>query len=241
MSVAILQPYKAVRRDLMRGLLSTFAVVLLCCAAMSASRGADLSGDRIATDNGALVIHPVNHATFLMQWNGKTVYVDPVGGGKPFAGLPKPDLVLVTHAHFDHFDLKTLEALVPTEGQMVIVAPKTVAEKIPEALRGKTIERVLSNGEKTEAAGIAVEPVPAYNMTFGKEKFHPKGRDNGYVLTMGGKRVYVAGDTEDTPEMRALKQEEDITAIANLRGVRIRESTHWARGIGSVLVCLWLR
>ena len=65
--------------------------------------------------------------------------------------------------------------------------------------------RILANGEKTEVAGIAVEAVPAYNTTPGKEKFHPKGRDNGYVLTMGGKRVYVAGDTEDTPEMRALK------------------------------------
>ena len=69
------------------------AFVLLSSIAMSAACGAELSGDRIATDNGPLVIHPVNHATFLMQWNGKTIYVDPVGGGKPFADLPKPDLV----------------------------------------------------------------------------------------------------------------------------------------------------
>ena len=140
-----------------------------------------------------------------MQWNGKTVYVDPVGGGKPFADLPKPDLVLVTHIHFDHFDPATLEAVMPAGGRTVMVAPKTVAEKIPETLRGKTTVKVLANGEKTEAAGIAVEAVPAYNTTPGKEKFHPKGRDNGYVLTMGGKRVYIAGDTEDTAEMRALK------------------------------------
>ena len=65
--------------------------------------------------------------------------------------------------------------------------------------------KTLANGERTEVAGIAIEAVPAYNTTLGKEKFHPKGRDNGYVLTMGGKKVYVAGDTEDTPEMRALK------------------------------------
>ena len=62
--------------------------------------------------------------------------------------------------------------------------------------------RILTNGEKAEVQGIAVEAVPAYNLTPGKDKFHPKGRDNGYVLTVGGKRVYVAGDTEDTPEMR---------------------------------------
>jgi L-ascorbate metabolism protein UlaG (beta-lactamase superfamily) len=185
-----------------------FTIVLLFCAALSAvceAQEKELSGDQIATDKGVLVIHPIHHATFVMQWNGKTVYVDPVGGAKPFADLPKPDLVLVTHIHFDHFDPATLEAVVPAGSQPVIVAPRTVAEKIPEALRGKTKVKVLANGEKTEAAGIAVEAVPAYNVTAGKEKFHPKGRDNGYVLTIGGKRVYIAGDTEDTAEMRALK------------------------------------
>jgi L-ascorbate metabolism protein UlaG (beta-lactamase superfamily) len=140
-----------------------------------------------------------------MQWNGKTIYVDPVGGIKPFADLPKPDLMLVTHIHFDHFDPATLAALIPAGGQPVIVAPKTVVEKLPETLRGKTRVKVLANGEKTEVAGVAIEAVPAYNATPGKERFHPKGRDNGYVLTMGGTRVYIAGDTEDTAEMRALK------------------------------------
>jgi L-ascorbate metabolism protein UlaG (beta-lactamase superfamily) len=163
------------------------AAVLLFCTTMSAQEKG-LSGDQISTDNGALVIHPVNHATFLMQWNGKTVYVDPVGGAKPFADLPKPDLVLVTHTHFDHFDPKTLEAVIPAGSKPTIIAPATVAEKIPETLRGRIMERILSNGEKTEVAGVAVEAVPAYNTTPGKEKFHPKGRDNGYVLTLGGKR-----------------------------------------------------
>jgi len=140
-----------------------------------------------------------------MQWNGKTVYVDPVGAVKPFADLPKPDLVLVTHIHGDHFDAATLDAVMPAGAKTVLVVPKTVAEKIPESLRGKTVVRILTNGDKTEAAGIPVEAVPAYNITAGKERFHPKGRDNGYVLTMGGKKVYIAGDTEDTAEMRALK------------------------------------
>lgn len=173
---------------------------MLCLMAMSAvSIAGELPGDRIATDNGNLVVHPVSHATFVMQWNGKTIYVDPVGGTKPFADLPKPDLVLVT---YHHFDPKTLEAVLPAGGQAIIVATRTVAEKMPEAFRGMV--RILTNGEKTEAIGIQIEAVPAYNLP-GKEKFHPKGRDNGYVLTLGGKRVYVAGDTEDTPEMRALR------------------------------------
>jgi L-ascorbate metabolism protein UlaG (beta-lactamase superfamily) len=181
------------------------AAVLLCCTTMSAAQEKPLSGDLVAADNGALVIHPVNHATFVMQWNGKTVYVDPVGGGKLFADLPKPDLVLVTHMHGDHFDPATLEAVMPAGSRTIVVATKTVAEEIPEALRSKVTVKTLANGDKTEAAGIAIEAVPAYNTPSGKEKYHPKGRDNGYVLTMGGKKIYIAGDTEDTPEMRAIK------------------------------------
>ncbi len=192
----------------MHGLFVASTAILLCCTAMSAGGRAEekgLPGDQVATDHGVLVIHPIHHATFLMQWKGKTVYVDPVGGAKLFADLPKPDLVLVTHIHFDHFDPATLDAVIPVGGQTVIVVPKTVAEKIPESLRGKTTVKILANGEKTEAEGIAVEAVPAYNTTAGREKFHPKGRDNGYILTLGGKKVYIAGDTEDTAEMRALK------------------------------------
>ncbi len=191
----------------MRSVLCVSVTVLLFCLATSATCGAQekLSGDQIATGTGVLVIHPINHATFLMQFGGKTIYVDPVGGPKPFAGLPKPDLVLVTHIHGDHFDPATLAAIVPAGSQPTIIAPANVAEKIPEALRSRTTVKILANGEKTMGAGIAIEAVPAYNITPGNEKFHPKGRDNGYVLTLGGKRVYIAGDTEDTAEMRALK------------------------------------
>jgi L-ascorbate metabolism protein UlaG (beta-lactamase superfamily) len=176
-------------------------------AAPVAVRAAEngLSGDRIATADGALVIHPIRHATLVMQHGGKTIYVDPVGGAAPFAGLPKPDLILVTHIHFDHFDPATLEALVPAGGKPALVVPKTVAEKIPETLQSRTTVTILANGEKTEAAGIAIEAVPAYNTTADKAKFHPRGRDNGYILTLGGKRIYIAGDTEDSPEMRALE------------------------------------
>jgi L-ascorbate metabolism protein UlaG (beta-lactamase superfamily) len=184
------------------------AAVLLFCTAIATSCGAEekaLSGDQITTGNGVLVIHPVDHATFLMQWKGKTIYVDPVGGGKRYADLPQPDLVLITHLHFDHFDPATLEAIMPAGGQPTIIAPATIAEKIPESLRGKTRLKILANGEKTEAEGIAIEAVPAYNTDPEKTKFHPKGRDNGYVLSLGGKKIYIAGDTEDTPEMRALK------------------------------------
>jgi L-ascorbate metabolism protein UlaG (beta-lactamase superfamily) len=193
------------RRILMRRLLVVLAAVALFVPARSLAADKELSGDHIATDHGHLVIHPISHATFAMQWNGKTIYVDPVGGGKLFTDIPKPDLLLVTHMHFDHFDPATIEAVIPSGEKVVVVAPKTVAEKLPASLKAKTVIKILSNGDKTEAAGFAVEAVPAYNSTPGKERFHPKARDNGYVLALGQTRVYIAGDTEDTPEMRALK------------------------------------
>ena len=96
-----------------------------------------LSGDQVPTDKGVLVVHPIHHATFVMQWNGKTVYVDPVGGAEPFADLPKPDLVLVTHIHGDHFDPATLEAVIPAGGKTGHRRAKTVAEKMPEGLRAR--------------------------------------------------------------------------------------------------------
>ena len=110
-----------------------------------------------------------------MQFGGKTIYVDPVGGGKLFAGLPKPDLVLVTHIHFDHFDPATLAAIVPAGSQPTIIAPADVAEKIPEALKSRTKVKILANGEKTEVEGIAIEAVPAYNITPGREKLPSQG------------------------------------------------------------------
>lgn len=193
----------------MRCLLIAAAAVLLCDTAISVGRGAEkgeLSGDRVSTSQGDLIVHPVGHASFLLQWKGKTIYVDPVGGAEAFANLPEPDLVLFTHFHFDHFDGATLAAILPAGARTPIVATKGVAEKIPETLQGQVRVKILANGEKTQALGIGIETVPAYNTTPGRDKFHPKGRDNGYVLTLGATRVYIAGDTEDTPEMRALQK-----------------------------------
>src|SRR5438034_11387988 len=135
-----------------------------------------------------------------MSWKDKTIYADPVGGGKRFDGLPKPDLILVTDIHGDHLDAGTLEAIA---GGATIVAPAAVAEKLPEKLRKQTT--VLANGETKTVAGVNVEAVPMYNLTADRLKYHNKGRGNGYVVMVGGKRVYISGDTEDIPEMRALK------------------------------------
>lgn len=159
--------------------------------------------DRIPTTKGDLWIHPISHATLVLRWNGKAIYVDPVGGAELFAGLPQPKLVLITHFHGDHLNAATLSALVGSEEAVTIVGPPTVVDRLPQgSLRDAA--RVMEAGQKAEVAGIVLEAVPAYNVTPQREKFHPKGRDVGYVLTLADKRVYIAGDTEDTPEMRRL-------------------------------------
>ena len=192
----------------MRRLLCITAILLLSCFTLPAARGDEekkLTGDEIKTDKGTLLIHPINHATFVMQFDGKTIYADPVGGAKAFVGLPKPDLILVTHIHGDHFSPPTLDAIAPADAKPFIVAPMSVTDKMSTALLRKFHPITIGTTATTDKPGIHIEAVPAYNTTPGKERFHPKGRDNGYVLTLGGKRVYIAGDTEDTPEMRALK------------------------------------
>lgn len=172
--------------------------MLTASAALSA---ADRVVDLIPTAEGHLKVCPINHATLVLEWNGHTIYVDPVGGAERFAKLPPPDLVLLTDIHGDHLDAATLAAV--SQDKTWVVAPPAVAEKLSSDQRLR--RTVLSNGQRTEVAGVEVEAVAAYNLTEERKKFHPKGRGNGYVLGLGGKRVYLSGDTEDVPEMRALR------------------------------------
>lgn len=171
-----------------------------------------LSGDRLPTSDGDLVIHPVNHATLVMTWSGRAIYVDPVGEAARYANLPKPDLVLITDIHGDHLSAETLAAIVTDKTKFV--APEAVAAKLPENLRAKTT--VLANGANQTVGGVNVEAIPMYNLTAERLKFHDKGRGNGYVLTLGGKRIYLSGDTEDIPEMRALKNIDVAFVCMNL-------------------------
>ena len=162
---------------------------------------AEMTGDHIATNDGDLIIHPINHATLALAWKNLTIYIDPVGDTAIFVGLPRPDLVLLTHAHQDHFNAVTLKAIITD--QTALITPAAVAEKLPEQMRPHAT--ILANGENKSLLGITVEAVPMYNLVPERAKFHPKGQGNGYVLTIADKRVYISGDTEDIPEMRALK------------------------------------
>jgi L-ascorbate metabolism protein UlaG (beta-lactamase superfamily) len=190
------------------------ALLIWVLTALGASAGEKpmATEDRIPTDQGDLVVRTVEHATFVMEWNAKTIYVDPVGGAEAFEAFPRPDLVLITDIHGDHFDTATLEGLLDEGTQ--IVAPEEVAEKLPDSLSDRV--SVLANGEKTDLLGIGIEAVPMYNTTPDRLRFHAKGRGNGYVLSLGGRRIYNSGDTEDIPEMRRLRDIDAAFVCMNL-------------------------
>lgn len=155
---------------------------------------AAFTGDHLATTNGDAILRPLNHASLVLQWNGLTIYVDPVAAAGPFTASPKADLILVTHGHGDHLDAGSLNGLRKTE--TVILAPTAVQGTFSATLKALTMR--LDNGGQTNVLGLTVEAVPAYNGN------HPRGSGNGYVLNLGGRRVYLSGDTGPMVELQAL-------------------------------------
>jgi L-ascorbate metabolism protein UlaG (beta-lactamase superfamily) len=158
--------------------------------------------DEFTTKSGKKVRFTcIKHASIQINYNGQEIEVDPVGKGmKPetdYSQFPKADIILVTHEHHDHFDSDAIAQL------------RTASTKIylnPAVHKMFGSGKALKNGDKVKIANdITIEAVPAYNTTPGREQFHPKGRDNGYILTLDGMRIYIAGDTEDIPEMANIK------------------------------------
>ncbi len=168
--------------------------------------------DIIPSNGGNIAIKPILHGTFIMEYNELTIYVDPYGGAEKFAGQKKPDMVLITDIHGDHHDQKTLDGL--DLSGATIVAPKAVADKLP-AGKSKAVE-VIGNGQSKTVHGLKIEGIPMYNLPETDDSRHPKGRGNGYVVEIGGKRIYISGDTEDIPEMRSLKNIDVAFVCMNL-------------------------
>lgn len=164
---------------------------------MSAAKALAVPADILATSAGDVTIQPLNHATLVLSQGTHVIYVDPAK--VDFAGQPAPTAILITHEHGDHFDPDNLGRIA---GKAAIVTPQSVADKIPAALKGQVT--VMKNGDFGTVDGLPIKAVAAYNTSPDKQQYHPKGRDNGYVLSFGDKRIYIAGDTEDTPEMAAL-------------------------------------
>ena len=152
-----------------------------------------------------LEIIPISHGTLLLEYAKTTIYIDPVGGITAFEGQQSPDIILITDIHGDHLNIETLEAI--HKPHTKIIAPKAVVDLLPEALKTKI--SIVSNFQSitltVNHTKIGVEAIPMYNLREEALQYHPKDRGNGYVLTIADKRIYISGDTEDIPEMRALK------------------------------------
>jgi L-ascorbate metabolism protein UlaG (beta-lactamase superfamily) len=163
----------------------------------------------ISTKKGVVKITPINHASLMIEGGGKVIHIDPYSQGN-YDGLPQADIVLITDIHGDHMDPKAL-AKVQKDGT-AIFAPPAVVKTI-------TAATPIANGETKMVGAWKIEAIPMYNLKRGPSEgklFHDKGRGNGYVLTYGGKRIYISGDTEGSPEMKALKHIDVAFVCMNL-------------------------
>jgi len=178
-------------RVLLISLLAIFAVTAVSAHAYET--------DVIPTSTGDLKITFIGHGTLMCTYGGKVVHVDPWSQLADYSKLPKADLVLITHEHRDHLDLKALDAI-RKEGT-VVVSTEIVAKQVKDVL-------VMKNGDVMASQGFTIKAVAAYNLVHMRSPgtpYHPKGDGNGYIITFADRRVYIAGDSENTPEMKALR------------------------------------
>ncbi len=177
--------------------LAALGLVVFCAGSVLA--GEPFETDTITTSAGNLEITFIGHASLMLRFGGKIIHVDPFDLLADYGQFPKADLLLLTHEHRDHLSPGALKK-VRTE-KTVVVLTRLCAEQVG----GGT---VMKNGDVLTIMGIRIEAVPAYNLVHKRPDgafYHPRGDGNGYVLTFGQTRVYIAGDTENTPEMKALK------------------------------------
>lgn len=161
---------------------------------------------------GNITIQPVHHASMVLSVPGKTIFTDPVGYETALNQAGAPDIILITDIHGDHCSPETLDKLHLQKA--VLVVPQAVADKLPAKYKSKEI--ILHNGDQKTVKGIAIKAIPMYNLPESPDAYHTKGRGNGYILSLDGKRVYISGDTEDIPEMRNLKNIDIAFVCMNL-------------------------
>jgi len=168
--------------------------------AFDAAAQGNFQTDILKTSQGDLEITFIGHGSLMFTFNGKVIHVDPFSKLAEYSKFPKADMLLITHEHCDHLDLKAMEAV--RTDKAVLVLTKTCAAKLKGGI-------IMENGDTETVGGLKIEAVPAYNLVHMRSEgipFHPKGIGNGYVITFGDKRVYVAGDTENIPEMKKLER-----------------------------------
>lgn len=174
-------------------------MLLILTFPFAASARTPFAADTIKTSAGDLTITFIGHGSLMFDFAGKIIQVDPFSKLADYTTLPKADIILITHEHYDHLELPALNSVRAPHTEVVLT--QTCAKQVKGGI-------VMHNGEVKTLQGVKIEAVPAYNlihMRDNNQPFHPKGVGNGYLLTFGDKRIYVAGDTENTPEMKALR------------------------------------
>lgn len=185
----------------------------ILCLLLGISLSLSAQPEMIATKKGDLKVTPIVHSTMVMQWKNRTIFVDPYGGADKFSAFGTPDLVLITDIHGDHMNKETLSGL--DLSKTTLVAPQAVIDQLGKEVSFKKVKS-LANATSTKWKGIGIEGVPMYNLPETEDSRHPKGRGNGYVLTVGGERIYISGDTEDIAEMRGLSDIDIAFVCMNL-------------------------
>jgi len=176
--------------------------ILLFCCIIACTAGAmlprEFETDVIKTSAGEVKITFIGHGSLMFTFAGEVIHVDPFGKLADYSTLPKADMILLTHEHRDHLDKEAI-AHIQTDSTLIVLTEACVKKGLSGV--------VMKNGDMKEIRGLRIEAVPAYNIVHKRkngEPFHPKGIGNGYIVTFGDKRTYIAGDTENTPEMKSL-------------------------------------
>jgi len=178
---------------------SLFIIGLVFIFMVAVSVHGEFEEDIISTSKGDLKITFIGHGTLMFTFAGKVIHVDPWSRMADYSKLPKADLILVTHEHGDHLDTKAIDII--RQDKTDLVMTEKCKEKVEAGI-------IMKNGDVKTVQGFKIEAIPAYNILHKRgsgDPFHPKGMGNGYVIAFADKRVYVGGDTENTPEMKALK------------------------------------
>lgn len=189
-----------------------FILLIFFSLATLVSEAQRPASDGVKAKQTDISIQPILHGTVVFTWNNKVIYADPYGGGKAFEGIAAPDLILITDIHGDHLNVETLKAL--DLSKAVLVIPQAVANQLPEDMKAKAV--ILNNGASTNQLGISISAIPMYNLPESPDSRHTKGRGNGYIMNLGGKTIYLSGDTSDIPEMRSLKNIDIAFVCMNL-------------------------
>ncbi|PZQ47262.1 MAG: MBL fold metallo-hydrolase [Rhodovulum sulfidophilum] len=162
---------------------------------------AQVAASGFRAESGDILVRPVQQMSVVIETPGGVIYTDPTGGADRYAAHPRPDLILISHEHDEHYDARTLEELVGPGTRIVV--PPYIMERLPRSLRGNAIP--LANGTGSELAAMRVEAIPAYGLGGEAARWHPRGRGNAYVVTVDGRRLYIGGSTEGVPEMLELR------------------------------------